>query len=143
MNALTNALKSEISRVARKELKGELSALKTAATAHRGEIAALKRELKALRSLLASNQKAVKSIGLSAVETEKSPSPKARFSARGFGTLRTKLGISQAQMAQLLEVSALSVYKWESGKTRPRAAQLMRIQAVRKMGKREVNTRLA
>ena len=46
-------------------------------------------------------------------------------------------------MAQLLEASALSVYKWESGKVQPRAAQLERILALRKLGKREAAARLA
>ena len=40
-------------------------------------------------------------------------------------------------------VSALSVYKWESGKTRPRARQLEAIASLRKMGKREAQARLA
>ena len=38
-------------------------------------------------------------------------------------------------MARLLGVSALSVYKWESGKTRPRAKQIEAIAALRGMGK--------
>ena len=47
------------------------------------------------------------------------------------------------QMATLVEASPLSVYKWESVKVTPRAAQLDRIQAVMKMGKRAVANRLA
>jgi transcriptional regulator with XRE-family HTH domain len=47
-----------------------------------------------------------------------------------------KLGISQAQMATLLGSSQLSVWKWETGKVTPRAAQLERIQAALKLGKR-------
>jgi len=39
-------------------------------------------------------------------------------------------------------VSAQSVYHWEAGKSRPRAAQLTAIAAVRKLGKREVLSRL-
>jgi hypothetical protein len=35
------------------------------------------------------------------------------------------------------------VYHWETGKSRPRAAQLAAIAAVRKLGKREVAARLA
>jgi hypothetical protein len=43
MSSLINSLKSEIARVARKELKDELLALRKASAAHRSEIAALKR----------------------------------------------------------------------------------------------------
>ena len=45
-------------------------------------------------------------------------------------------------MAQLLGASALSVYKWESGKAHPRAAQLERIASIRQLGKREALARL-
>ncbi|MGZ5196264.1 MAG: hypothetical protein ACXWB8_12570 [Ramlibacter sp.] len=43
----------------------------------------------------------------------------------------------------MLGVSGQSIYKWEEGKTRPRASQLPAIAALRKMGKREANARLA
>mgnify|MGYP006202572839 CR=1 FL=1 len=65
------------------------------------------------------------------------------FDAAAFAALRQSFGITQAQMATLVEASPLSVYKWESGKVTPRAAQLERIQAVMKMGKRAVATQLA
>jgi transcriptional regulator with XRE-family HTH domain len=53
------------------------------------------------------------------------------------------LGLSAAAVATLLGVSGQSIYKWEEGKTRPRASQLPAIAALRKMGKREANARLA
>ena len=62
MNSFTNALKAEIARVARKELKDELLALRKAVTAHRSEIAALKRELKSLRTQLRANEKVVRAV---------------------------------------------------------------------------------
>lgn len=60
-----------------------------------------------------------------------------QFKAEALRAKREQLGISQQAMAALLEASALSVARWESGKAMPRAAQLERIQAVLKMGKRE------
>ena len=63
-------------------------------------------------------------------------------SAEGFAAQRARLGLSQVQMAQLLGASALSVYKWESGKAHPRAAQLERIASIRQLGKREALARL-
>lgn len=143
MNSLTNALKSEIARVARKELKDELLALRKATTAHRSEIAGLKRELKSLRSQLKANEKVVKSVAPAGkAEPAAKPGRKVRFSAEAFSAQRDKLGLTQAQMAELLGASALSVYKWESGKVQPRAAQLARILAIRKLGKREAAARL-
>jgi DNA-binding transcriptional regulator YiaG len=66
-----------------------------------------------------------------------------RFRAAGFASLRKKLGLTAAEMAQLLGVSAQSVYHWEIGKSRPRASQLPAISAVRKMGKKEAAERLS
>ena len=131
MNPLANALKSEIARVARKELKDELLALRKVTTTHRSEIAALKREVKAIGQLPA------------AAPAAEAPSGRQlRFSAEGFAAQRARLGLSQVQMAQLLGASALSVYKWESGKAHPRAAQLERIASIRQLGKREALARL-
>lgn len=144
MNSFSNALKSEIARVARKELKDEMLALKKAASSHRSEIAALKREVKALASQLRLAQRSVKAAAPKLEEAATGEKPRRiRFSAEAFAAQRAKLGISQAQMADLLGASALSVYKWESGKVQPRAAQLARIAAIRKLGKREVAARLA
>ena len=65
-----------------------------------------------------------------------------RFDAQALAAKREQLGISQQAMAALLEASTLSVYKWESGKVTPRAAQLERIRVVLKMGKREALAKL-
>jgi DNA-binding transcriptional regulator YiaG len=143
MNSLTSALKAEIARVARKELKDELLALRKATTGHRSEIASLKRELKTLRSQLKANTRVVKAVMPAQVAQEPAAGRKIRFSAESFAAQRARLGLSQAQMAQLLGVSGLSVYKWESGKVQPRAAQLERIAATRGLGKREAAARLA
>ncbi|HRN77437.1 helix-turn-helix transcriptional regulator [Ottowia sp.] len=145
MNSLTTALKSEIARVARKELKGELLALRKTATAHRSEIAALKREIRALQSQLKANRRTLDKLPASAPApaSDEPAERKLRFSAEAFAAQRARLGLTQVQMARLLGASALSVYKWETGKVHPRAAQLERIAAVRKLGKREVAARLA
>ena len=66
-----------------------------------------------------------------------------RFRADGFASLRKKFGVSAAQMALLLGVSNQSVYHWETGKSKPRSAQLQAIAAVRKLGKKQVVLRLA
>ncbi len=66
-----------------------------------------------------------------------------RFSAKGFAKLRQRLGLSAAALGTLLGVTAQSIYKWEDGKSRPRATQLRAIAVVRKMGKREAAARLA
>ncbi|GAC1531162.1 MAG: hypothetical protein NVS2B4_10360 [Ramlibacter sp.] len=76
------------------------------------------------------------------VQEEGDSGTQLRFSAARFAAQRKKSGLSAAKYAQLLGVSGLSVYKWESGQTRPRRAQLEAIAAVRGLGKREVAARL-
>ncbi len=138
MSSLITSLKSEITRVARKELKGELQSLRKITTAHRSEIAALKRQLKSLASEL-------RAVKRTSGPVAKAPSPdeaptqpsRIRFTAERFAAQRSKLGLTQTEFAQLLDASSLSVHKWESGTVQPRAAQLTKIAAVMKLGKRE------
>lgn len=143
MTTLINALKSEITRLARKELKNDVLALRKAVTLQRSEIAALKREIKALQSQVKSNQKTLQTVQPAVPTEDEMPRRALRFSAERFAAQRAKLGLSQAQLAQLVGASTLSISKWETGKVRPRAAQLERIAAIRKLGKREAMARLA
>lgn len=138
MSSLIASLKSEITRVARKELKGELQSLRKIATAHRSEIAALKRQVKHLASEIKAANRTTKSAAKQAPAAEASEKPtRIRFSAERFGSLRTKLGLTQTEMAKVLGASSLSVHKWEAGAVQPRAAQLEKIASVMKLGKRE------
>lgn len=144
MTTFANTLKSEIARIARKELKAELLALKKTNSAHRSEIAALKREVKALQAQVKAGQKLVRAVTPKAEESvAKKPGRKPSFSAKAFAAHRAKLGLTQAQMAKLLGVSMLSVRKWESGKVQPRAAQMERIGAVAKLRMKNAHKLLA
>ena len=144
MTSLNIALRSEIARVSRKELKEELLALRKATASHRAEIAALKRDLKSLRSLVKANERTMKRVvPAPKPKPEMSSIKREIFDARALAEKRAKLGLSQSEMAKLLAASSLSVYKWESGKVQPRAAQLARIAAIQKIGKREAAARLA
>lgn len=141
MSSFIKSLKSEIARVARKELKDELLALRKATTSHRSEIAALKRQVKSLASALKASTKASRASSKD-VATDEPATAGIRFSAARLASLRAKFGITQAQMASLLGVSYLSVHKWEAGAAKPRATQLQKIAAVVKMSKRDVQQAL-
>lgn len=143
MSSLINSLKSEIARVARKELKEELLALRKATTSHRSEIAALKRQVKSLASALKTSSKASRpKSNVESTTDEAASAPGIRFSAARLAAFRSKVGITQAQLATLIGVSYLSVHKWEAGSSKPRAAQLQKIAAVIKLGKREIQKNL-
>lgn len=147
MPNLASTLKSEIARVARKVLKSEIQLLRKAVASHRGEIAALKRELKAAQDATKQLSKVVNK-SKPAEEAPVAEGPRrgrrpAGFTAEGLLAMRKRLDLTQAQMAALLDVSALSVYKWESGQTIPREAQQGKILEIKKIGKREAQKRLS
>ena len=146
MSSFANQLKSEIARIARKEVRAETVGLKKANAQYRADIAALKRRLADTERALARVAKGAGKARVKAVDSQEddaSPAQGLRFRVAGFANLRKKLGLSAAEMGKLMGVSAQSVYHWETGKSRPRAAQLAAIAAVRKLGKREVAARLA
>jgi DNA-binding XRE family transcriptional regulator len=145
MTTFAESLKKEIARVARKELKGELDALRKTCTTQRADIAGLKREVKALQGRLFRAERVTHKTA--AVVLPPAPAPKTpaarspvgslgAFNHEAFGDFRKQLGITQSEMGRLGEASSLSVWKWESGKAQPRAAALIRIQAAMKLGKR-------
>ena len=141
MSTFANQLKSEISRLAKKEVRAETQALKKASAQYRSEIAALKRRVAGLEAQIKKQSKGA-ARAKPAENADEESGTSLRFRVAGFAALRKKLNISAAEMGKLLGVSAQSVYHWETGKTKPRASQLTAISAVRQMGKREVTARL-
>ena len=130
-------LKSEITRLARKELKAQLQPLRKANGAQRHDIAALKRQLTDVQRQLAKATKA--SPVASPVAGTEAP---ARFSAKGLQSHRARLGLSAGDYGALAGVSAQSIYNWERGKARPRASQAVALAEVRRLGKRAALARL-
>lgn len=143
MPNIASLLKSEISRVARKELRAELGALKKASSAYRSEIAALKRRAQALEQELRRLARTNGRAPAAAAPDADGGAGKARFSAKGLASQRKRLGLSAADCGRLVGASGQSVYKWEDGKAKPRAKHLPALVALRTMGKKEAARRLA
>ena len=140
MPNFATALKSEISRVARKEARSETLGMKKATSQHRSDIATLKRRIAGLEQLVKRlaklpNQKLT-------VESGEDKSPGIRFSAARLTAQRERLGLTAAELAKLLGVSYQSVHKWENEISSPRASQLVSIATLSKMGKRLAQSRL-
>lgn len=70
------------------------------------------------------------------------PERQTRFVAKGLKSLRTRLGLSAAELASLLGVTGQSVYNWEQKKSTPRAAQLSQLAQLRSLGKKAVRAQL-
>jgi HK97 family phage major capsid protein len=139
MPNIASALKEEISRLARKELRANTESLKKAVVAQRAQIAGLKKRIDLLERQARKAQKARSAAPDEEGETE----GRHRWRANGFAQHRKRLGLSAAEAGKLLGVSGLTIYKWEGGQVRPRAVHLSAISQFRSMGKREAQRRLS
>jgi DNA-binding transcriptional regulator YiaG len=129
-------LKAEISRVARKEIKSETTALKKAVAVYRREIAALKRRAQVLEQLVRSRSRRAAG-GPTDTGEDQAAGGGRRFSATGLRSQRKRLDISAAECGVLLGASAQSVYNWEQGKARPSAKHMAAVVALRTLGKKQ------
>jgi len=66
----------------------------------------------------------------------------ARFSTKTLKRIRRKFSLTQAELAELLDVSHATITAWENGKARPRKVNIARIVTLRDMTKREVDEAL-
>jgi len=147
MPNIASVLKSEISRIARKEGRSETESLRKAVSSQRSDIAALKRRLQELEKTLKALTRAVSGArpartAPSGAAEDQADAGGLRFRAKGMAANRKRLGLSAEDFGRLVGATAQSVYSWESGKSRPRAGSLAAIAALRGIGKREVAKRL-
>jgi DNA-binding transcriptional regulator YiaG len=140
-------LKTEISRVARKELRLAVGTLKKQASSQRSEIASLKRRVQDLerqqkKSSRVINRDASIKASRSVQRVDAAPAEGLRFRAAGMASNRNRLGLSAADFGRLIGATAQSVYAWEQGKSKPQPQNLAAIAALRGIGKREAEARL-
>lgn len=141
MANFASALKSEILRLARKEVRGEVDGLRNVATQQRKVISELRRRVESLeKQLVGIRIKISKYAEPSKPQEGASP---LRFNAKGFASHRKRLGLSAAEAGALIGVSAQTIYGWEKKETKPRGKQMEAIAAFRSMGKREAKASLA
>ena len=138
MPNFNSVLKTEITRLARREIKAAIDPVRKSNAGQRKEIAELKRQVASLQRDLKAISKPSK------IRSDAGTPPRStRFSSKGLKTLRARLGLSAAEFGLLVGASGQSVSKWETGKTLPRDAQQAALVAVRGIGKREAGKRLA
>ncbi len=139
MTQLAQVMRSEIQRLARKEVKAQTAPLKKALTEQKRAVASLKRENAELRRLVNStSKKTIKSAKVQSAATQSTQTLEGRrYSAKSLRSQRRRTGLSQADYATLLGVSTLTVSNWELEKTRPRQAQLEKIVSLRGLGRKE------
>lgn len=143
MPNISSILKAEISRVARKEVRAEIETLKKSVVAQRASIAALRRQVEVLEKELRRAARAPTRSAAVDDADDADSGPKRRFSPTRLAAHRSKLGLSAVAYGKLIGVSSRTIYQWEHGRVRPRAAQLERIAAVRTLNAGEAAKGLA
>ena len=108
MTNIASVLRTEISRLARKEVRAELEGLKKANAQHRSAIAELRRELAALQKQL----KQVDRQRTASAREEAAAERKHRFSAARLAAHRNKLGLSAGFHRCLGGLQVLSVLQF-------------------------------
>ena len=122
--------------MAKKEAKAQVDKAKKTVAQYRKQNAELKR-------LLAQKEKEIKFLKRHVEPAEDAELVSVRFSAKSVRSQRRRLGLSAEQYGKLVGVTALAVYNWERGISRPRRAKLAALVAIRGIGKREAMARLA
>jgi DNA-binding transcriptional regulator YiaG len=137
MSKLEGVLKSEIVRLAKKEVRKISVPLLRDVRALRGTVSRLRKTVTALEK---STERQRRTMPAEKISLESSPEElkSARFSPRLIRTLRTHLGITQKELALLIGVTVGAIHQWESGKFRPRTDKKGMLAALRKMGRRDV-----
>ena len=145
MANIAKALREEVSRLARRELKSALASLKKDAVALKKTNADLKRRLTELerqnRRLLSNQVRNLEQpTNVSHEDAERS-----KISGKGILALRKRLGMSQAKFAKLIDVTPVSVYLWErqGGPLNLRQRTKLAVLSARKMSVREAKEQLA
>lgn len=136
MPNLSQVLKQEIAKTARRELRSELLALKSVTSKYRGEIATLKRQVAALTHRLAESERISRTSARIAAVANGDTS-KFRFSAKSLIALRRRLGLSRRDLGILFDVSDVTIYNWETQIGRPNKDHMVRLVAARSLTKKQ------
>ena len=143
MPNILQSFREEVSRIARKEVRAACDPLKK-------HVRVLRRTVREQQEVIAKLERTLsKVVNLSGgtpatlYTPKEEKKTKARVTAGSIKRHRHRLGLSQTELGQLLDVSLNSVVRWEGGKSRPRAQHQAALVRLRSMGVREVRKMLA
>lgn len=139
MSNMAAAFRQEITRLARREIRGQLVGLRRASTRFRKDIARLKRDAADLMAQIGRLRRFAHSAPAAARAPDQA---KIRFTAKGVLAHRRRLKLSAADYGRLVGVTGHTIYAWEHGSSRPRRSQLAALAALRSIGRREALARL-
>jgi len=137
MGKLEGTIKSEIERLAKREVHTVSVPLKREVRLLKITVSQLRRAVLSLERFAAHQQK---ELSKREIRLEVTPEDlkKSRFSPRLIRTLRKKLKITQKELAILLGVTVGATHQWEIGKFAPKAEKKVALAALRKLRRSDV-----
>jgi DNA-binding transcriptional regulator YiaG len=140
LGKLESTIKSEIQRLAKREIRGTFIPLRREVRAIRMKLSNLSKAFSSLNRLAKEQLQKVPKKELEATPEEVKAS---RLTPERIRRLRNKLGISMRELVILTGSSLTAVLSWEKGKFKPRGEKKAALVALRKVRKREVRKLLA
>jgi len=136
MGKVEAIIKSEIVRLAKREMRKAVAPLRKDVRTLKGAVSQLRKTVLNLERFVSLQKKEwEKKAPLGAAPEEVATS---RLSPRLIRSLRERLGLSQRDFARLAGVTPLAVYQWETGIFKPKKEKKSMLVALRKLGRRDV-----
>jgi DNA-binding transcriptional regulator YiaG len=140
LGKLESTIKSEIQRLAKKEIRPTFNPLKR-------EVRTMKIKLSGLSKGITSLNRMIKELHLEKAKPKLDATAEevkaSRITPERIRRLRKKLGISMREMGVLTGSSLSAILSWEKGKFKPTGDKKAALVALRKVRKREVRKMLA
>jgi DNA-binding transcriptional regulator YiaG len=137
MSKLETIIKSEIVRLAKREVRKISVPLGRDVRFLKSGVSELRKAVLTLQRITANQQKELER-GKMPLEAAPEEVKMSRFSPRLVRSLRGHLSITQKELAILAGVTVGAVHQWESGQFRPSMKKRAVMVALRKLGRREV-----
>ncbi len=145
MPNIAKVFREEIQRLARRQVRTDVKAVRRDNVRLKKAVADLRRRVAALdrtsRELL---KKVTPVVAIKETERAAEKAATLRPTAKSLKTLRARLGLTQVQFGKLLGVSGQAVVQWarRQGRVRMRKTTLTALAGIQNIGKREVWRRL-
>ncbi len=137
MSKLETIIKSEIVRLAKREVRKISVPLGRDVRSLKSAVSQLRKAVLTVQRITANQQKELER-GKMPLEAAPEEVKMSRFSPRLVRSLRGHLGITQKELAILTDVTVGAVHQWESGQFKPSMKKKAVMVALRKLGRREV-----
>jgi DNA-binding transcriptional regulator YiaG len=137
MGKVGSIIKSEIIRLAKRELSKVSNPLGRDVRLLKNMISPLRKSVLSLERFAAHQQKELSNREIR-IEAPPEEIKQSRFSPRLLQSLRKRLGITQGELAILAGVTVGAAHLWETGKFRPKDNKMGVLVALRKLNRRQV-----